>query len=186
MNIYIYINIYKPTNMISVCQWWSCTYSDFFSCPWCGGMLSYGHLIESVNCMFWHAVLSWGLNVDHWLVAVIVWPYCHSALCSHCHLHNSCLWPSFFFSFFDPLCTSIYSFKGDKGCFNYYLKKSGRCSKKMMFFTGMFILLFVLKGVFIEYLGLNVFAFCFGRLQSAFQILIVHSSGLKKVLFSKG
>ena len=42
------------------------------------------------------------------------------------------------------------------------------------------------KKIFKDYLSLNVFALCFGLLQSAFQILIVHSSGLKKVLFSKG
>lgn len=40
--------------------------------------------------------------------------------------------------------------------------------------------------VFKNYLGLNVLLSAFGLLQSAFQILIVHSSGLKKGLFSKG
>lgn len=36
------------------------------------------------------------------------------------------------------------------------------------------------KDVFEDYLGLNVLLSAFGLLQSAFQILIVHSSGLKK------
>lgn len=91
--------------MISVCKWWSCTYKDFFvcfSCLLCGGLLSYGHLKGKLHVLA--CELRWGLNVDHWLVAVVVSLLTVLSLCS------------LLFSFFDPLCTSIYSFKGNKGC----------------------------------------------------------------------
>ena len=59
--------------MISVCQWWSCRYKDFFfSRLSCGGMLSYGHSIGSVKLHVLACKPSRGLNVDHWLVAVMV------------------------------------------------------------------------------------------------------------------
>ena len=35
-------------------------------------MLSYGHLIGSVKLHVLACEPSWGLNVDHWLVAVMV------------------------------------------------------------------------------------------------------------------
>lgn len=42
----------------------------FFSCLFCGGMLSYGHLKGKLHVLACEP--RWGLIVDHWLVAVVI------------------------------------------------------------------------------------------------------------------
>lgn len=146
---YKYIYKYIWTNQYDQCLSMVVLYIYRFfcsSCPSCGGMLSYGHLIETACCI----ELSWGLNVNHWLVAVIASLFTVLSLCSGSAHTASCttssrLWPSFCSFFFNPLCTSIYSLKGDKVFFFVIddLKTSGRCCKEIMFllfvfFTGMY------------------------------------------------
>lgn len=96
----------------------------------------------------------------------------------------------YFCSFFDPLCT-VYSFKTKKGRFcSVVLERSARCCKEMsVFFSSLGCLIFSCwYSRYFQMVNFRPKHFCFllfGLLQSAFQTLIVHSSGLKKVLFSK-
>lgn len=86
-------------------------------------MLSHGHFDLKCRLHVLACELNWGLNVDHWLVAVIISLFTVLSLCSGSAHTASCmthifhqLFPLFYFLFlFDPLCTSIYSLK-DKGC----------------------------------------------------------------------
>lgn len=76
-------------------------------------------------------VLSWGLNVNHWLGAVIF-----SLLAVFLLLWTHVLDQGLFsLPFFDPRCTSICSFIKVLRVlfFIYHLKRSGKCSKEVMF-----------------------------------------------------
>lgn len=172
----------------------------FFSCllMWRGVKL-YPFWLKLHVLACW-AELSWGLNVDHWVVAVIVWLSTVLSLCSGSTHTASCTThvfdQGFFFffpsssSFFDPLCTSIYSLKGNKGCvMSLLFKFKWKMPQRSVFLHWDVWFVSLMLVLFMNYLGLMFFFFflsAFGLLQSAFQILIVHSSGLKKVLFSKG
>lgn len=103
-------------------------------------------------------------------------------------------WPSFPLFFLIHFAI-LYCFRGNKGCVFLIIKTGERsCVQSvspyhtLVNFTGLFSPLWYsnVKDVFLEYLDSNLLRSAFGLLQSAFQILIVHSSGLKKVLFSNG
>lgn len=103
-SINIYINIYEPTNMIGVCQGWSCTYIALVSCPSWGGMWSSGRLIESVNWRLWLGAGGW-MSITGWGSRGFTVHRTASCSCKT-HVLTKCS-----FSFLDPLCTSNYSFK---------------------------------------------------------------------------
>lgn len=122
--------------------------------------------------------LSWGLNVNHWLGAVIL-----SLLAVF-----SLLWTHvvdqglFSLSFFDPRCTSICSFIKVIRVLSLSIIWGGvedarrkSCSLvECCFFTGMYdfacphVGTQVYKMIFKNYVGLNVLLSAFGLLQSAF------------------
>lgn len=162
--------------------------------------------IWSVNCMYWHASelrtecrsLVGGSKVFHCSL------YYHSALVA---LTLPAARPTSLtksLSFFDPLCTSIYSLKGNKGCVVIIIvwRQVEDAVRKWWTFVLFFLFVFYPLSCMTCFTRVGTqtkkiiswwffrptcfLLSAFGLLQSAFQILIVHSSGLKKVLFSKG
>lgn len=137
---YKYIYKYIWTNQYDQCLSMVVLYiyRFFFACLSQGGMLSYGHLIESVNCMSWHA--SWA---GDWMSITGWWQYwfrcslyCHSALVV-LTLPAAQLMSltKFFFScpFLIHSALVFTPLKGNKGCFVIsYANTSGRCCKEML------------------------------------------------------
>ncbi len=142
--------------------------------------------------------LSWGLNVDHWLVAVIVslsavlslcFGRAHTASCTT-HVFDQVFCPFLIHSalVFTPLW-------GYKGCFVIdCLKTSGRCCMNMLFpfcfwvcfFTWMydlFSLMLVLeckRWIFEGCLGLNVLLFCFWSVAKCLPNTVCAQQWIKK------
>lgn len=124
--------------MISVCQWWSCTYIDFFCLSITRRDVKLWPFDWKCKLHVLACELSWGLNVDHWLVAVIVSLFAVLSLCSGSAHAASCTTHVFDQVFFFSCPFLIHSalvftpLKGYKGCFVISYANTGRCCKEML------------------------------------------------------